>query len=280
MSSRYQFIIICATEERKQKMEEQFRMLLDDKEKEKETEKPICKYYLDASLIRNSADYLAGYNNEEHNLKNICCSRSHIRALKYASDSRDNYEFSIILEDDAAFYKEKFLESIEEILDNWHIYKIHKMISIGWIPCQNFNYSTFLALDDKYKTNPLKTIPGTKITQRYFVPGLQGYIVKNSTMKPFVDYLFQPTYIDFCNKMKSWDIFRIQQKQFGSSPIMDNNLLATDTFLHFLLNQATVFPPLLIEQDVPSLLGHQNKNLFWDVFFKGYESELEKYIHL
>ena len=71
MSSRYQFIIICATEERKQKMEEQFRMLLDDKE----TEKPICKYYLDASLISNSADYLAGidanYNNEEDNFKHI-----------------------------------------------------------------------------------------------------------------------------------------------------------------------------------------------------------------
>ena len=77
--------------------------------------------------------------------------------------------------------------------------------------------------------------------------------------------------------MKSWDIFRIQQKQFGSSPNMDNDLLATDTFLHFLLNQATVFPPLLIEQDVPSLLGHTNKILYWDVFFKGYESEREKY---
>jgi hypothetical protein len=90
MSLRYQFIIICATEERKQTMEEQFLMLNKD----------VFKYYLDASLISNSADYLAGYQTDttdERILKIICCARSHIRALKYASDSREKYDFSIIL---------------------------------------------------------------------------------------------------------------------------------------------------------------------------------------
>ena len=35
--------------------------------------------------------------------------------------------------------------------------------------------------------------------------------------------------------------------------------------------------PLVIEQEVPSLLGHKNK-VYWDVFFKNYESEKNKYM--
>ena len=45
----YQFIIISATEERKQKMEEQFAAL--------ELKSQINKHYLEASMISNSTEY-------------------------------------------------------------------------------------------------------------------------------------------------------------------------------------------------------------------------------
>ena len=120
----YQFIIISATEERKQKMEQQFAAL--------ELKSQINKHYLEASMISNSTEYLKGYP-QESAFKYICCARSHFRAIEYAANSSDKFEFSIILEDDAAFYKEGFLALIEEIIGNWHEYEIHKMISISII---------------------------------------------------------------------------------------------------------------------------------------------------
>lgn len=259
----YQFIVISATEDRLYKMKEQFSML----------EKDVNVHYLEASMISNSKDYLDGYENAKM-FKFICCARSHIRALEYATKS-NNCDFSIILEDDVAFYKDGFLNAIEEIIGNWHEYEIHKMMSIGWIPCQGFNYNDFCKLDKIY--TEITAIPGTKVTYRYYLPGLQGYIVKNVDMIPYVSYLLQPTYIDFCNKMKSWQYYLNVQKKFGTSSI-DNDLIAVDTYFHMLFNQAVVFPPLVIEQNVESLLGHTNKVLYWDIFFKNHESERKKYM--
>lgn len=258
----YQFIVISSTAERHRKMKEQFTML----------EKAVNVHYLEASMISNSKDYLHGYN-DETKFKFICCARSHIRALEYATISKSICDFSIILEDDAAFYKEGFLALIEEIIGNWHEYEIHKMISIGWIPCQGFNYSDFLKINRKY--TQLTAVPGTKVTYKYYLPGLQGYIVKNSDI-PYMEYLLQPTYIEFCNKMKSWQHYLTIQKKFGTDSI-DKDLIAVDCYLNMLFNHAAVFPPLLIEQDVPSLLGHKN-SVYWDVFFKKYESERTKYM--
>lgn len=258
----YQFIVISATEERQIKMREQFSIL----------EKAVNVHYLEASMIHNSKDYLDGYN-DDTNFKFICCARSHIRALEYATISKSICDFSIILEDDAAFYKEGFLALIEEIIGNWHEYGIHKMISIGCIPCQELNYDDFLKLDRKY--TELKSVPGTKVTHRYYLPGLQGYIVKNSDI-PYMEYLLQPTYIEFCNKMKSCKHYIDVQKRLGTNSI-DNNFISADTYFNMLFNQAIVFPPLVIEQQVPSLLDHNN-NVYWDMFFKNYESERTKYM--
>ena len=258
----YQFIVISATEERQIKMREQFSML----------EKAVNVHYLVASIIANSKDYLDGYN-DETNFKYICCARSHIRALEYATSSKSICDFSIILEDDAAFYKEGFLALIEEIIGNWHEYGIHKMMSIGCIPCQGINYETFLKVNRKY--TELKSVPGTKVTHRYYFPGLQGYIVKNSDI-PYMEYLLQPTHIEFCNKMKSCQHYINICQKFGTVSI-DKDLISADTYFNMLFNQAIVFPLLVIEQEVPSLLGHKN-NVYWDMFFKNYESEKTKYM--
>jgi len=258
----YQFIVISATEDRQIKIREQFAML----------EKAVNVHYLEASMIHNSKDYLHGYN-DETNFKYICCARSHIRALEYATNSKGVYDFSIILEDDVALYKEGFLALIEEIIGNWHEYGIHKMMSIGWIPARDVDYSKFLTINRKY--TELTAVPGTKVTHRYYLGGTQGYIVKNTDI-PYMEYLLQPTYIEFCNKMKSCQQYIDVYKKFCVRSI-EQEIVSIDTYLNILFNQAVVFPPLVIEQEVPSLLGHEN-SVCWKVFFKNYESERTKYM--
>jgi len=259
----YQFIIISATEERKQKIEEQFAVL--------ESKTKIHKYYLEASTISNSTDYLKGYT-EEINFKYLCCARSHLRAIEYAANSCDKFDFSIILEDDVAFYKENFLETIEELIQKWSHYYPRKMLSIGWIPCD-------LSYDHLTKKEGLKikfnTIPETKVITNLYVPGLQGYIVNNNDMVPYAKILIHPTFIDLYNKLKKIQYLTLMSDKLGLPS--DSDLVSIDTFINILIGQAIVFPPLLIEQDIPSLLGHKNKETYWEIYFKNSESERSKY---
>jgi GR25 family glycosyltransferase involved in LPS biosynthesis len=261
----YQFIIISATEERKQKMEEQFAVL--------ELKTKVNKYYLEASMISNSTEYLKGYN-EEKNFKYLCCARSHLRAIEYGANSCDKFDFSIILEDDVAFYKENFLEIIEELIQKWSHYAPRKMLSIGWIPC-DLTHEGFLKrqrFDLKFET-----IPETMVIKNFYIPGLQGYIVKNNDMIPYAKVLIQPTFIDLCNRLKKIQYLTLMFDKLGITEDKDKDLVSIDTYLNILFAQALVVPPLLIEQDIPSLLGHKNKESYWDIYFKNRESERSKY---
>lgn len=261
-SNNYQFIVICGNNTRKNMMVQQFALL----------KQIVNVHYLDASTPSNSEEYLNGYDGSERNRKFICCSRSHIRALEFASTSK--YEYSIILEDDVAFYKEKFLNLIEEIIDNWSEYKLHKMVSIGWVPTRN--YSTFLNMKSEY--NKLKCVPDTKV--RYTcVSGMQGYIVKNNDI-PYLDYLIQPTFINQYNKITSNpDIVKMlesaHKKQLDT--VFDLNLMTIDNYLNIIFNQCIIFPPLMIEQNIPSMLGHNNICDYWVNYFNGHETERDKY---
>jgi GR25 family glycosyltransferase involved in LPS biosynthesis len=260
----YQFIIISATEERKQKMEEQFARL--------ELKSQINKYYLEASMISNSTEYLKGYPHET-TFKYICCARSHFRAIEYAANSCDKFEFSIILEDDVAFSKENFLEMIEELIQNWSNYENRKMISIGWVPCDKYAY--FLNRT-KMKLN-FESKPETKLIIDLYTPGLQGYIVKNNDMVPWVKVLIHPTFIDLYNKLKNIQYLTMMLNKLGVPRGRPDEFTSIDVFLNILFKQAIVFPPLLIEQNIPSLLGHKNKENYWDIFFENRESERSKY---
>jgi GR25 family glycosyltransferase involved in LPS biosynthesis len=261
----YQFIIISATEERKQKMEEQFAVL--------ELKTQINKHYLEASLISNSTEYLKGYS-DESKFKYICCARSHFRAIEYAANSCDKFDFSIILEDDVAFYKENFLEMINEIIENWSHYGDRKMVSIGWIPC-DMNYNTFL---NRKKMNlNFEAKPDTKIIIDLYCPGLQGYIVNNNDMIPYVKVLIHPTFIDLRNKLNTIQYLTLMLDKLGVPRGRHDEFTSIDVFLNIILKQLIVFPPLLIEQDIPSLLGHKNKENYWDIYFKNHEIEKSKY---
>jgi GR25 family glycosyltransferase involved in LPS biosynthesis len=263
----YQFIVINANNERKQLMQKQFDMLKED----------LNIYYLDASTPSNSQDYLNGFSNDNYNdkksgnfsfemiCKTACCFRSHIRALDYASKS--NFDFSIILEDDVAFYKENFLKLLNELFCNWNEYDTHKMVSIGWVPMHN--YEIYFKQQSKY--TKLKSVPGTTIHPLLHC-GFQGYIVKNNDIH-YLDYLVQPTLIDLYNKLNSVEfksIFKTISFVF-ETPV--------DSYLNFLFNQIFVFPPLVIERDIPSLLDHNNINHYWSKYFQNYESEREKYMY-
>ena len=115
-------------------------------------------YFLpNPASISNSTDYLPSDidQKDQTTLKVLCCARSHIRALEFAS-REESPEFTIILEDDVAMHKSQFTNGIEEIITNWNtlIYP-NKMASIGWIPFRN--YEEYIAIES---TRKLKCVYG------------------------------------------------------------------------------------------------------------------------
>jgi hypothetical protein len=148
------------------------------------------------------------------------------------------------------------------------------MISIGWVPLSN--YSKYQHLESQFKN--LTSIPKCKLINQIFCSGLQGYIVKKTHVIEHIDYMFQPTFNDFYNKIitdsKITDILKVYNK-----PINIETFIALDNFLHFYFNQILVFPPLLIERDIVSTLGNKNKELYWDKFFNNFEKERLNYFN-
>ena len=57
----------------------------------------------------------------------------------------------------------------------------------------------------------------------------------------------------------------------------NNSIYAADYSLNWILDQKALFPPIAIEQDIQSNLGHNNKILYWDKFFEGYEMIKDDY---
>ena len=49
-------------------------------------------------------------------------------------------------------------------------------------------------------------------------------------------------------------------------------------YLNIIFNQCVVFPPLMIEQNIPSMLRHNNVCNYWNTYFENYESERDKYM--
>ena len=242
----YEFIIISANEERKNTMIKQLEYF-----------KIKNFYFLDASTIENSQEYLNIENKNDNYLKILCCARSHIRALKNASKSK--YDFSIILEDDVAFHKNNFIKNVENLINNWDEYTNQfnsnlKLISIGWVPVNHYNY-----FENLFDNNSIALNKEFKL-KNFIVSGLQGYIVKKTEIADIVDKLYKNTFTELSYTLKTiynFDTARID---------------AVDRYLNRIMKQLIVFPPLMIEQDIKSLLGHANIQNYWDIFFKNYEN--------
>jgi GR25 family glycosyltransferase involved in LPS biosynthesis len=256
----YQFIIITVNEYRYTHMSNMFKLVGN-----------VNVYYLNASTKDNSYNYLNNYTSKTKE-NYIYCLHSHIRALKYCTES--DYDFSIILEDDVTFINDSFIESINELISNWDLYAAygHKMISIGWIP--TFNYLEFQNIESKFKN--LNSIPKCKLIDKYYTPGLQGYIVKKSIVMEYIDYLFQPTFDEFYTKIISHSEIISKFKQFNLSLCIERFEII-DNILNILFHQIIIFPPLLIETNITSTLGHNNKENYWDKFFYNFETEKLNY---
>lgn len=260
----YQFIVISASEERKQKMIELFKKIdISDN----------LIYYLEASTPQNSEEYFMDSSIIKNIIKKeICCSKSHFRAIEYAARD-ESPEYSIILEDDAAFHKTYFLNVIEEIISNWtqHFNHCH-YISLGWIPCNNYNH---------YKSRPnilIKSITNIDdnicFLNDFYNSGTQCYMVKKSKINYVSSILNQKTYNIFIDKLNSY-----MKTLYKEEDLVSYSHQAVDCLLNRMMKFNIIFPPLVIEQkDSISMLEHDNYTNYWSKFFNDHEEKIKNYM--
>ena len=244
----YQFIVISISDERRQKIIEQFN--------DYNMTPPI--FLENPSTIHNSESYFPE-NTTLYNKKVMCCSRDHLRALELASNN-ESPEFTIILEDDVAFHKTKFLDGIKEIINNWDNIP-HDMVSLGWVPCNK--YENYMNSKPFYKCNTISDV--TILNDRYVV-GTQAYIVKKDDMKKY-SKIFGHT---------SFDNLEKALRSFNNKYIED--CIPIDEYLNKVLNSCYTFPPLAIEQDILSTLRDYNhQRRYWINFYNGVEHYMKDY---
>lgn len=104
-----QVIIICSNEERKLFQKKQMAAL----------NLPWQIEFMDAFIPSNSKEYMIDRdkNCPEHD-GTLCCLRSHVAALEWFSRTSDN-NYVIVIEDDIALLKEKFVERVYETIALW-----------------------------------------------------------------------------------------------------------------------------------------------------------------
>lgn len=242
---KYQFVVICCSETRRTIINEQFRLLrIQDTQ----------VHFIEPATLENSKDYLpaGGHGND---LRVLCCALSHLRSIVYAAKNTSK-EFSIILEDDVALHRTDFLNVIEEIISQWNTLVVpDKLCSLGWIPC--YNYKDYQQAQSKFS---LKT-KGYKLLKDRYVHGLQAYIVRKGDLAPYIDDFSPTTFDDFKKNMTS---------KYHALTDKNETFTAIDTFLPRILGPTILWPMVAIEQEVDSIIGHSNKELYWDKYFKNY----------
>lgn len=254
----YQYIVICATEERKNKTNELLNIV---------NKSNASIHNLQATTPSNNNDFLTSSNND-FNIKEtkiLCCLKSHFRALEYAIKD-DSLEYSIILEDDVTFLTENYCELVEEIIQNIENNKKYdkiEMVQIGWIPGNNYSQYKIL-----YKSFDNINLHDNELSvfNSFFAFGAQGYIVKKSKISKFKDIIISKNYNECFSLLSKYSWFDTSSKA-----------LACDYIINRIFDFVVIFPPLIIERVEESLLEHSNKH-YWDKYFDGFESEKEKYI--
>jgi len=258
LNTKYQYIVISCNEIRKEKTRELLNII---------NKQNSHIHYLDATTPLNITNFMKNdiNNYSELDLKIISCSKSHLRALEYAIQD-DSPEYSIILEDDITFYKNNFSEIINELLIKWEtsdLYNNTKMVQIGWVPFNNYKH---------YESNcesvdTLTTYNSSKILYSFYAFGTQAYIVKKSKLNDIKHVILSESYNQLYNNLSNYNWFN-----------KNTDLIVADHFINRLLNFYIVFPPLVIERQEQSLLGHNNQEEFWDKFFINYESIKQNYL--
>ena len=261
-----QIIIICSSEERKENTQKMIE-LADISN--------ISIHYLEASMLHNSSEFLSNLPDKvsENDKKIFCCVKSHLRAVEYACND-SSPDFSLILEDDVTFYKYNFIEKLNELIKIWSDYKYdhYGMCSIGWIP--RAYYEAYLK-ENMVSFDKLTNYQDSKIICNIFPLGLQGYIINKNKITTKLHNIFDSkTMIEYMTNTTEYLGIDYIDKIGAIFPY------AIDHILPRLLTPLVVFPPLIIERNEDSLLGHKNKEKYWDKFFENHQDILEKYIHL
>jgi GR25 family glycosyltransferase involved in LPS biosynthesis len=246
--TRFQLIVVSASEKRRAHVRYQCERVCPS----------VPLYFIEPD---DQPSYVpASATNEER--KVMYCTRSHFKALKFAAKP-ESPAFSVILEDDVAFHKTDFIPTIHEFIRNWsELMGGDKMASIGWIPCNNY---------DSYKSakgiKTLESIRDSKILNDRFVLGTQAYIVKKDEITPYVNILLQPTYEAYETAVRA-------QKYPNFEP--GCKLIACDVVLPRILGQRILFPPVAIETQTESIIGH-TQNVYWNTYFKNHSHLLNSY---
>ena len=261
---KYKFIVISACEERRRKIVKRFKRLGVPDE---------LIHYLYASTPENSKDYLEGCNGIDDNTKKVmCCTRSHFRALEYASRD-ESPEYSIIVEDDVCFHKKNFIKMVEEIVKIWDV-KLTKYdyVSLGWIPCRNFNQ--YKELESFKIESVCKISEEASFIENYRFPGTQCHMVKKERLKK-ISRLYGGGGDGREVKYESW-------KEELKSVLNANGEVNVGIAIDYILNRVlkcVIFNPMLVIEcsETRSLLGHENQRDYWSVYFKGVENRRNEY---
>ena len=246
MASSIQLIFIVGSEDRKASQVKQLE----------ELKIPFPVHFLEACTPLNSASYLP-VGTSGIRVNEICCLKSHIRAIEYSA-REEAPAFSMIVEENAAFHTTEFIPRVLEIIEQWDriLDSNSHMVSIGWLPMKEFKeYAT----EGASRVFPSKA----KIFDRC-VFGTQAYLMKKSSAKLFTPILRTDTFD------------QLKPQVLASNPPYVNagtEFHRADRLLNHLFLQSTLFPPCVIEQDRTSLLNLDT----WNAFFKGYEHVRAQY---
>jgi GR25 family glycosyltransferase involved in LPS biosynthesis len=227
-----QIIVITCSSERKAKMQQQFL----------ELNIPYPIKYLDGSTPINSIDFLP--NVIDWYKRIICCTRSHIRAI-LESTKDTSFEYSIILEDDAALHTTDFITTVNNIINIWDTKIISPMVSLGWSPREIYpshgDLSKTFNLDDIYK-----------YSYRHEM-GTIGYIIKNSWIKKYTKLIDHPTYNLFHNSILKHN-FNFKRYPYKL------DIAYADNLLPLIFSPAVISPPIITEYISKSIVNSANNH--------------------
>ena len=236
--SSIQIIVITCSSERKAKMQQQLL----------ELNIPFPVKYLDGSTPENSKDFLPNNTADWYN-RILCCTRSHIRAILDAANI--NYEYSIILEDDAALNITDFVDIINKLIKIWNTDIISPIISLGWSPRQTYpshgDLSKTFELDDKYK-----------YSYRHEM-GTIGYIINNKLVKKYTKLIDCPTF----NLLHS-NVIKHNINLDKITYTLDIGY--ADNFIPAVFKPAVLSPPIICEYVSKSIINkpdNHNVNSYW-----------------
>jgi len=274
---KYQFIIININDERKQNMIEIMKQLNIVNYKFIDANNPSNTNFIPSEEFLQSLNFnISELSETEKRQKycEFCCIKSHFDALLYCYYNSP-YEYNIILEDDVAPLKENFINIINELIFMWELNKnnIIELFQIGWIPSEN--YSNYIYKDTIYKD----TKYDFKFLQFYSM-GTQGYITSKRIIHKYLDILKSENYEILLTKLINSDkIKKINYDgEYNRIKYIEIPICIDWILNRLFLIDIVVFPPLLIEQNISSIIGNKNIEKYWKPFFKNNENIQNKYI--